>query len=323
METAEAQDLSGTHSFTSGTEKDEPSTVLLNTSSSLGSSPAICGSAVSALQSKVREVSQRKLRGKEKDDLLSEVCTEKTVKDKQDIEGWSPQTEKSSAGDDELPEPKFQVQTAPPNCVMQGERDNCIKSVTQGVAATSRGLCEGSSLENIAVGGVGELHGDTTSTKSTTSSPRHWAPPKGFWKVARPETLQLNSESSLTKDVPPKNEEDLKQKPKLKIVDAVVHKELQRSDSLESAFHRCLQRETGTTDPVGGLWKADSWETVCFRGGALSLADKVEMNRTYLNQYQVKAIEITTSMRPEGQYKPPMEPNQGRTQQVHLLENVN
>lgn len=319
METAETQDLSGTHSLLSGTEKDEPSTVLLNTSNSLGSSPAICGSAVSALQSKVRAVSQRKLRGKERDDLLPNVSTEHSGMDKQDNEGWSPQTENASTGDDEVLEPKFQVHTTLPNCVMQGVRDTYNKS---GPQAMSRGLCEGSSLENIAVGGVSEIQGDTPPTKSTMSSPRHWGPPKGLWKVARPETLQLNSESSLIpadpKDVAPKPEEDSKQKPKLRVVDAVVHKELQRSDSLESAFQRCLQKEIGMMDPVGGLWKADSLETVCSRGGALSLADKVEMNKRYLNQYQVKAIEITTSMRPEGQYKPPMEPKQGTTKEENV-----
>lgn len=321
METEEAQGLSGTHSLTSGKDEvDEPPTVILNNSSCPGSSPGICGSAVSALQSKVREVSQRKLRGKERDDLW----TERSVKDKQDNERWSPQKEKSSPGDDEVLEPRFQVHTALPNCVRQGPRESCTKSGSQGVTEISRGLCEGSSLENIAVSGVSELQGDTPPSNSTTSSPRHWAPPKSFWKVARPETLEINSESSVTKDIPIKNEEDAKQKPKPRTVDAIVHKVLQRSDSLENAFHRCLQKEMvpGTTDPVGGLWKADSWETVCSRGGALSLVDNVEMNKRYLNQYQEKAIEITTSMRPEGQYKPPMEPNQGWTKKLPLLEKV-
>lgn len=32
----------------------------------------------------------------------------------------------------------------------------------------------------------------TTSSASSTTSSRHWAPPKGFWRVARPETLLLN-----------------------------------------------------------------------------------------------------------------------------------
>ncbi len=85
----------------------------------------------------------------------------------------------------------------------------------------SRGLCEGSSLENISVGVAGEPQGDI-AMKSTTSSPRHWAPPKGFWRVARPETLLLNSESPSTlaapKDVPPTTEEGPKRKPKLKTV---------------------------------------------------------------------------------------------------------
>ncbi|XP_042626536.1 uncharacterized protein LOC122147565 [Cyprinus carpio] len=199
---------------------------------------------------------------------------------------------------------------------MQGENLSCNKSgkdsPSQGAPEMSRGICEGSSLENIAMGVAGEPQGDI-AMKSTMSSPRHWAPPKGFWRVAQPETLLLNSESSSTlatpKDVPPTTEESPKWKPKLKTVGAAVHKELQRSDSLENAFHRCLQKETATADLVGGLWKANSWETVCSRGGSLSIAEKVEMNKTFLNKYQVDAIEITTSMRPEGQYQPPKEPD--------------
>ncbi|XP_051557503.1 uncharacterized protein si:ch211-13f8.1 [Myxocyprinus asiaticus] len=335
-ETEGSQDLSSTHPLRSGAEKgteqtndpqSESSSALLKpkgsfTSCSLGSPPALSGSAVSALQSKVKAVSQRKLKGREREDLLAEVSIEQLGKKSQDDVVLSPcqtenteQSRKSSTGDGEVLEPKIQVHTALTNSVMEGDKETCRKSgkdtLCQGVAGMSRGLCEWSSLEDIAVGGASEPQGDTPPSKST-SSPRHWAPPKGFWRVARPETLHLNSESPSTlatpKDIIPTTEEEPKQKPKLKSVGAMVHKELQRSDSLESAFHRCLQKETSMADPIVGLWKADSWETVCSRGGTLSLAEKVEINQRYLNQYQVKAIEITTSMHPEGQYQPPKEP---------------
>ncbi|XP_039517126.1 uncharacterized protein KIAA1614 isoform X2 [Pimephales promelas] len=295
----ETEEVSGTHPLRSA-EQPGPSTDLLK-------SKAI-GSAVSALQSKVKAVSQRRLKVAERGDLLPEDSTEGSVKKPQDDEVLCPcqteyteQSNKSSTVQEVLE----------PNSGMQGEKETCSKSgkgsPPQGVPELSRGLCEGSSLENIAVGGAGEPQGDNAS-KSMTSSSRNWAPPKGFWRVARPETLHLNSESSSTlataKYVPPTIEEGPKRKAKLKTVGAVaVHKELQRSDSLESAFHR----QIGAADPVGGLWKADSWDTVCSRGGSLSVAEKVEMNKTYLNQYQVEEIEITTSMRPEGQYQPPKE----------------
>lgn len=43
-----------------------------------------------------------------------------------------------------------------------------------------------------------------TSTTSSTTSTRHWAPPKGFWRVARPETLLLNGvgPGSFTSNLP-------------------------------------------------------------------------------------------------------------------------
>ncbi|XP_050984431.1 uncharacterized protein si:ch211-13f8.1 [Labeo rohita] len=319
----ETEDLSGTQPLRNVEDQSAelpddpqsgPSTDLLKSSASFLSCSPAPGSAVSALQSKVKAVSQRKLKGTERDDLLPESSTEESAKKNQDDEALSPcQTEYTEQSNKSSPDDKEVLE---PNSGMQGEKQTCNKSgkdsPSQGTPEMSRGLCEGSSLENIAVGVAGEPHGDI-AMKSTTSSPRHWAPPKGFWRVARPETLLLNSESSSTlaipKDVPPTTEEGMKRKPKLKTVGAVVHKELQKSDSLESAFHRCLQKETGTAEPVGGLWKADSWETVCFRGGSLSIAEKVEMNKTYLNKYQADAIESTTSMHAEGQYQPPKEPH--------------
>ncbi|XP_016333483.1 uncharacterized protein LOC107681679 isoform X2 [Sinocyclocheilus anshuiensis] len=291
-----------------------PSANILKSKASLPSCSPAPGSAVSALQSKVKAVSQRKLKGTERDDLLPEGSAEESVKKNQDDEAlstcqteYTEQSNKPNAGDKDVLEP---------NSGMQGEKETCNKngkdSTSQGAPEMSCGLGEGSSLENIAVVVAGEPLGDI-AMKSTTSSPRHWAPPKGFWRVARPETLLLNSESSSTlatpKDVPPTTEEGPKRKPKLKTVGVVVHKELQRSDSLESAFRKCLQKEIATTDPVGGLWKTDSWETVCSRGEYLSIAEKVEMNKTDLNKYQVDAIEINTSMHPEGQYQPPKEPH--------------
>ncbi|XP_016377158.1 uncharacterized protein LOC107715518 isoform X2 [Sinocyclocheilus rhinocerous] len=290
-----------------------PSINILKSKASLPSCSPAPGSAVSALQSKVKAVSQRKLKGTERDDLLPEGSAEESVKKNQDDEAlstcqteYTEQSNKPNTGDKDVLEP---------NSGMQGEKETCNKngkdSTSQGAPEMSCGLGEGSSLENIAVGVACEPQGDI-AMKSTTSSPRHWAPPKGFWRVARPETLLLNSESSSTlatpKDVPPTTEEGPKRKPKLKTV-GVVHKELQRSDSLESAFCKCLQKEIATADPVGGLWKADSWETVCSRGEYLSIAEKVEMNKTDLNKYQVDAIEINTSMHPEGQYQPPKEPH--------------
>ncbi|XP_073705328.1 uncharacterized protein [Garra rufa] len=314
----ETEDLSGTQPLQSVEDQnaellDDPQsgpTDLLKSNASFPSVSPAPGSAVSALQSKVKAVSQRKLKGMERDDLLPEGSAEESAKKKQDDEALSPcQTEYTEQSNTSSPGDKE------PNSGMQGEKETCNKigkhSPSQGKLETSRGLCKGSSLENIAVGVAGEPQGDI-AMKSTTSSPRHWAPPKGFWRVARPETLLLNPESSSTlatpKDVPPTTEEAPKRKAKLKTVGAVVHKELQRSDSLESAF-RSLQKETGTADPVGGLWKAESWETVCFRGGSLSIAEKVEMNKTYMNKYQVDAIENTTSMHAEGQYQPPKEPH--------------
>ncbi|TRY88981.1 hypothetical protein DNTS_016481 [Danionella cerebrum] len=268
--------------------KDVPKSETDDAFKSKGSSACsqASSSAVSALQSKVKAVNQRKLKGLENDDLLSEYSTQETLKKNTTHEvlsqGQADDTEQSNMSAKSEPKSGFQEEKLIYN-----------KSGIQNP-----------SLE--APGCAAEPQGDIVF-KSVTSSPRHWAPPKGFWRVARPETLILNSEDSSSvspqKDVELTVEEPAQQKPRLKTVGAVVHKELQRSDSLESAFERCFQKNTTQVDSIGGLWKADSWETVCSRGGTLSAAEKVQMNRSYLNKCQGKATEITTLMHPEGQYK--------------------
>uniref|UniRef100_A0AAZ3QYQ4 PDZ domain-containing protein n=1 Tax=Oncorhynchus tshawytscha TaxID=74940 RepID=A0AAZ3QYQ4_ONCTS len=53
-----------------------------------------------------------------------------------------------------------------------------------------------------------------------------------------------------------------------------------RSDSLDCYLERCDKKEAKEPmDPVGGLWRAESWESVCSQEGTLSLGDTVEANQ--------------------------------------------
>ncbi|XP_062337763.1 uncharacterized protein si:ch211-13f8.1 isoform X2 [Osmerus eperlanus] len=79
-----------------------------------------------------------------------------------------------------------------------------------------RGLGEGSSVENLQTdvlssttdgpspskpappsSSLSFLMTSSSSTTTSSSSSRHWAPPKGFWRVVRPETLHLNGAEPL------------------------------------------------------------------------------------------------------------------------------
>ncbi|XP_055738949.1 uncharacterized protein si:ch211-13f8.1 isoform X1 [Salvelinus fontinalis] len=197
----------------------------------------------------------------------------------------------------------------------KGERGGPAGSVP----GQPRGLGEGASLESLeniqsdSTGATKEDHppsskpAPASSSTSSSSSHRHWAPPKGFWRVARPETLILNRVSTQStvgtqttmpilssfvrlKDEPPANAtlSGPQSKSRLASVDSVDEDRdesegcwnMLRSDSLDCYLERCDKKEAKEPmDPVGGLWRAESWESVYSQEGALSLGDTVEANQ--------------------------------------------
>nr|XP_029479858.1 uncharacterized protein LOC115103212 [Oncorhynchus nerka] len=194
----------------------------------------------------------------------------------------------------------------------KGERGGPADSVP----GQPRGLGEGASLENIQSDSTSATKEDlppsskpapASSSTSSNSSHRHWAPPKGFWRVARPETLVLNRVSTQStvgtqttmpilssfvrlKDEPSANAilSGPQSKSRLASVDSVDEDRderegcwnMLRSDSLDCYLERCDKKEAKEPmDPVGGLWRAESWESVCSQEGTLSLGDTVEANQ--------------------------------------------
>ncbi|KAK6310502.1 hypothetical protein J4Q44_G00185570 [Coregonus suidteri] len=195
----------------------------------------------------------------------------------------------------------------------KGEREGLAGSVP----GQPHGFGEGASLESLdniqsdSTGGNKEdpppspkpapSFSSTSSSSSSPSSHRHWAPPKGFWRVARPETPFLNGVGTQTtmpiassfvslKDEPPANAtlSGFQRKSRLASVDSVVEDkdenkgcwDMLRSDSLDCYLERCDKREVKErTDCVGGLWRAESWESVCSQEGTLSLWETVEANQ--------------------------------------------
>ncbi|XP_064847930.1 uncharacterized protein si:ch211-13f8.1 [Oncorhynchus masou masou] len=250
------------------------------------------GSAVYSLQSKRRRSSSSE------DEVEEEVVARVQLH----TDPTEPQREKESWG-------------AMGKGAEKGERGGPAGSVP----GQPRGLGEGASLESLE-----NIQSDSTSatkedpppsskptpassSTSSNSSHRHWAPPKGFWRVARPETLVLNRMSTQStvgtqttmpilssfvrlKDEPPANAtlSGPQSKSRLSSVDSVDEDRdesegcwnMLRSDSLDCYLERCDKKEVKEPmDPVGGLWRAESWESVCSQEGTLSLGDTVEANQ--------------------------------------------
>lgn len=223
--------------------------------------PCSQGSAVSALQSKVKALSERKAIWKQ---------PSKKNQGKKLVPGsymlGHPLSWVSSSSDEET-EPDVQTCTfhgveGEPSQILSDEDD-----FNPALLALPRGLGEGASLEDIAQDD--NICNAKQDVSLSSCNNKQWAPPKGFWKVARPETLLLNGEAHVG----------------LMKMDSVVQEEPQRADSLESPLHTCGHRRTAPAEPIGSaLWRAESLESVCSAGSSLSLAERVEMNRNILRQ---------------------------------------
>ncbi|XP_066547958.1 uncharacterized protein KIAA1614 homolog isoform X2 [Amia ocellicauda] len=231
------------------------------------------GSAVSALQSKVKALSERRAAGKE--EKGASLCTQRS----HSVAPTGRQVPGQQVCNDEEVDPKFQVHTYLTDNVLHSEQEEQNRDSdemgTLSSLALPRGLGEGASLENLS-NGNGLLEEPPT---------KPWAPPKGFWKATRPETLLLSdspqkpSDWSLSAE-PQDQLWGLSGHRKPRPGGPQIRRELQRSDSLESHLRRAVRQGP----PLGGLWRADSWESVCSNSSALSLAERVEMNRGILKQ---------------------------------------
>lgn len=137
----------------------------------------------------------------------------------------------------------------------------------------------------------------TTSTiplTSSTTSSRHWAPPKGFWRVARPETLLLNGvgPGSFTSNLPLRDytQSDALEGPQRRTVppDTSGHgdvpatldesnaaSEVEGSDGAGGVVEGCEQKEADSK----GLCGSDSGEGVSSQSGELSADDRLKVKQ--------------------------------------------
>lgn len=135
----------------------------------------------------------------------------------------------------------------------------------------------------------------SSSSSTLYASSRHWAPPKGFWRVARPETLVISGVNphSIPSALPLKDHTqiDTLAKPqetsrpaepgtRSNVVEGKgASSEITHSDSVECHLDRYEQKETDATDPVKGLCKSDSWESISSQSEAPFVDEIVKVKK--------------------------------------------
>ncbi|XP_063740985.1 uncharacterized protein si:ch211-13f8.1 isoform X2 [Eleginops maclovinus] len=309
--------------------------------------PSPQSSAVHALQTKVKTLTQRRTRGRDREkererldtDVLvsspagqisSEVFLRQRPRGKGPISlpapSWRSGTLKNLSSSDEEEEVEVQVSLeihSPPAEARreqlfhekdETEDEGAEKNVEQISLLTGQlcGLGEGTSLESLlsdnscsskdepspsppppVLSSCPTTTSATSTSISSATSTRHWAPPKGFWRVARPETLLLNgvtannttstlplidhTKTEKTEQVaePERKSKPVESSPRIDVVDDIeASSEFKHSDSIECYLDRCEQKELDDGYLAKGLCSSDSWESTSSQSGILS-ADEI------------------------------------------------
>ncbi|KAM4556772.1 uncharacterized protein V3H82_016668 [Fundulus diaphanus] len=286
-----------------------------------------------ALQTKVKSLTQRRMRGREREkdrekldvgevrtsgppgQISSEVLLRQRPRAKGQLFVPSPSwrsgaaKDLSSSDEDEEVEVQVRLEIHSPPVDLQTEpteESEEKKSEQNEDQASPGGLGEGTSLESLLSDNSSSSKDDpspppppplpvlssasstTSASTSSSCSARHWAPPKGFWRVARPETLLLNGVGphNMPPTLPLKDytqietpvEPQCKSKPseavnrseaESVVEDTEAASVFKHSDSVEFYLDRCEQREADEVDLAKGLCSSDSWESMPAQSGVL------------------------------------------------------
>ncbi|XP_040923999.1 uncharacterized protein si:ch211-13f8.1 [Betta splendens] len=294
-------------------------------------------SAVHALQTKVKSLTQRRTRGRDREKerekldaespagrISSEVLLRQRPREKGHLPlpalSWRSSAAKTLSSSDEDEEVEVQVRLEIHNPPVEAQEEHVVKDGKKldkddtdegqvGFIGGSCGLKEGTSLESLLSDNSSSSKDEQSppppppppavpastsmttcsSTSTSATSARHWAPPKGFWRVARPETLLLNgvgphsvsSTSPLKDSTQTETTTDPQTKPKpteanTKSDAGGVAGEFRHSDSVECYLDRCEAEEAAAGDPAKGLCGSNSWESLSSQSGALPADEKLK-----------------------------------------------
>lgn len=243
-----------------------------------GSCNSPSGSAVSALQSKFKEISQRRSKGMETHDVPLEGPSEPSQK-KLDMERSPPSIPEVkvlnviSSADEHHEEQNLPTASHLKYNKKEMEEEDSL-------ASHDCALGEGTRMENFTPSGDGG-----TILSKQILSPRYWTSPKGFCRAARRGTLvsktELVAQPIITKNVVHISKEEQK----LIVGGTSLHKELQ---GLEITFQRCFQTKQSAQDGSG----KDNVSNIqsCQRGC----------------KTEAQITKTSSAMLAEGQYQPPL-----------------
>lgn len=323
------------------------------TSSSSTHFPSSQCSAAHALQTKVKSLTQRRLRGRDREKererldmevlgsnpaelISSEVLLRQRPRGKSQASlsalSWRSGAPNNLSSSDEEEEVEVQVRLeihSPParaqgeQVFQEGEeeeRSENNESQVGFLTGRSCGLGEGTSLESLLSDNSSSSKDDPspppppavlsfcsakppTSTSSSSSpmsstSTRHWAPPKGFWRVARPETLLLNGVGphNIPCTLPLKDytqsesQTNTQRKPKPAkigfkcdvggvVKDSKAPSDLKHPDNAECQPDRCELKGMLASDPPKGLCSSDSCESMSPQSGVLLADEKLKVKQ--------------------------------------------
>ncbi|XP_068427625.1 uncharacterized protein KIAA1614 [Clinocottus analis] len=314
-------------------------------------------SAVHALQTKVKSLTQRRTRGrdreKERDRLdtdvsasgpAGQIASEVLLRQRPRGKGqpplpaasWRSGTAKTFSSSDEEEEVEVQVsfEIHSPPAEARGEQgfqegqeaegESSERNEDRATFLTGQpcGLGEGTSQESLLSDNSSSSKDDpspppaappplpvlsslpaTTSASptapiSSSTSTRRWAPPKGFWRVVRPETLLLNGAGpDVTPSTLPVKDHAQTEAPAepqrysrpaetgtrsddaSAVDDSDASSEFKHSDSVECYLDRCEQKELDAVDLAKELGSSDSSESMSSESGLLSADEKSKLKR--------------------------------------------
>lgn len=123
-----------------------------------------------------------------------------------------------------------------------------------------------------------------------------WSSPKSFWRITRQEPTLSNGREVSERE---ESKSGVMSKHTALKTDSIIQAEIKRSDSTESHPQNCSTSDSGLAVGTGSkLWRAESLESICSSGSCLSLAERVEINRTLLRQM----LQKTQRRNGEGQH---------------------
>ncbi|KAJ0058796.1 hypothetical protein NL108_000509, partial [Boleophthalmus pectinirostris] len=251
-------------------------------------------SAVHSLQTKLKTFGQRRQRGRDKDKERSNLVTHEDgicgiapeiylrPKEKGQnltpitVPPWRSRTTRNLSTSDEDQEVEVEVKLeihSPPaetQMLSQGAQE-ASPEIVQNISKTkslesllSNNINNENSKESLPAAPSVSKTSSTNMSSTFSASTRHWAPPKGFWRIARPETLLLNGVGPSALPIMDytkieKCKEYAKTDRKCENVgvavdDADIPAGIKHSDSMQCFLEKCEQKELETK----GLCSSDN-----------------------------------------------------------------